>query len=171
MDTKQWNKEREARKEKWVARLENWGNKAHSVFWILAAVYVLYQTNFFYVAWTSAASSTFFLGSTCVLLGLFGALVVYGSFFLPTDEDVEVVSPSLLPMASAVGGLLFLSSLAAFWPIWGWLTPVIMTVLHFGFVKAGTSFPNSRWGSAATIGVFVAAGVSAGFIPHEGLWQ
>lgn len=169
MRTTEWLEAREKRKRMWVERLNYTSAKFHAICWVLASLYVLYQSNFFYVIWTSEATNTVFFGISLMLFGIFVTLVVYAAFLLPGTEEVEVTAPSLIPIASAVGCLCFLTSLIAFWPVWGWYTPVILVVLQVGYLMLGSFLPKSSWGSLMTALVFVAALCATWLIPHEGL--
>lgn len=74
----------------------------------------------------------------------------------------------MIPIATAVGFISYISAHAAFWPVWGWLTPLILCVMMFGYLMAGSFMPRGHLGSALFVSLFVAAALSAHYIPHEG---
>ena len=169
MRTKEWHEAREARKQKWVSRLRYISAKLHAVAWIAAAVLVLYYSNFFYVVWNSSKINSLFFGISLVLFGAFASMVIYASFFISSKTEIEVAAPRLIPVASVVGFICFLTSHVAFWPVWGWMTPLILGVMQLGYIMAGSFLPKSIWGSISMVGLFMVAAMSSRFIPHEGL--
>lgn len=161
--------ERDERKRKWVARLNRLGDRGHQLFWMAAAIAVLYYSNFFTVIFTHAGVNPVFFAVTLIGFGLFASMTLYAVFGLPQDEEIEVVAPRLVPTATAVAFTTFLTALIAFWPVWGWYTPLIMLVLLMGMLMSGQLMPSGTPGSVLFLLLFVLAMLSGYAIPHEGL--
>jgi len=171
MKSKEWLEAREARKKMWVERLNYMSRRCHAAAWAIGAALVLYYTNFFYVIFNSPQVNSLFFGVTLTCFGVFASLTLFASFGLPKHEEIEVTAPRLIPVASAVAMMMYLSSHIAFWPVWGWYTPAIIAVLTIGFMMAGTFLPKGTPGSVLVVVLFVASVSSSKYISHEGLWH
>ena len=161
--------EREERKRKWVGRLTRMGDHAHHLFWMAAAIAVLYYSNFFTVIFTHSGVNPLFFALTLMGFGIFASMTLYALFGLPRDEDIEVVAPRLIPTATAIGFTTFMSALIAFWPVWGWYTPLMLVVMLMGYLMSGQVMPGGSAGTVLFMLVFLLAVLSGYVIPHEGL--
>lgn len=161
--------EKELRKKKWVGRLNRLGDRGHQLFWLAAAIAVLYYSNFFTVIFTHAGVNPTFFAVTLIGFGLFASMTLYAVFGLPHDEEVEVVAPRLVPTATAVAFTTFLTAMIAFWPVWGWFTPAILLILLMGTLMSGQFMPSGSVGSVLFLLMLVLAMLSGYAIPHEGL--
>ncbi|OMJ95639.1 hypothetical protein SteCoe_884 [Stentor coeruleus] len=169
MKSAEWYKAREARKKKWVARLNYLSDRVQAVLWVLGAIFVIYYSNFFHVMWESEKINSLFFGISLVTFGIFTSMTIYASFALPNFEDIEVVAPRLIPVASMFGFICFMSSLIAFWPVWGWYTPLMLITMLMGYLMAGSFLPKSTFGSVLFLVMFIGSALSSRYIPHEGL--
>lgn len=169
MKSEQWYQAREARKRKWVARLNYLTDRLHAIAWVLATIFIVYYSNFYLVIWESQKVNSLFFAIGLICFGVFTSMTIYATFVLPSFEDVEVTAPRLIPVASTVGFICFMSSLIAFWPVWGWYTPLMLSAMLMGYLMAGSFMPKGHIGSVAFLALFVGSGLSSHFIPHQGL--
>jgi hypothetical protein len=169
MKSRELAQAREARKKLWVSRLSNASNLAQDFFWMTSAIAVLYYTNFFLVIWESDAVNRLFFGFSLLGFGIFATITVYASFFTGKHDIIEVVAPNLIPIATAVGVFTYICAHVAFWPVWGWMTPLILFVQMFGYMIAGSYMPRGNLGSGLYLLLFVALASSHYMIPHSGV--
>ena len=169
MRSEEWYRARETRKKKWVARLNYLTDRFHAVAWVLATIFVIYYSNFFLVIWESKLVNSLFFSISLICFGIFFSMTIYATFVLPSFEDVEVTAPKLIPVASSTGFICFLSCLIAFWPVWGWYTPLMLCTMLMGYLMAGSFMPKGNFGSAAFLILIVGSGFSSHYIPHQGL--
>lgn len=159
---------REQRKQLWVNRLNNIGDKARSLAWVAAAVFIVYYTNFFSVIWENSKVNTLFFSISLISFGIFFSMILYASFVIANVEDIEIIAPRIIPTASLFGFCCFMSSLVAFWPVWGWYTPAILFTMLMGYLMAGTFVPKGKIGSVAYLVLIMGSGLSGYYIPHGG---
>ena len=169
MKSEEWYKAREARKRKWVSRLNYMTDRIHAIGWILATIFVIYYSNFFLVIWENEKVNSIFFSIALIAFGIFSSMTIYASFVIKNIDDIEVTTPRLIPVASTVGFLCFLSSVIAFWPVWGWYTPAMLLTMLMGYLMAGSFMPKGQLGSVAFLVLFVGSGFSSYYIPHQGL--
>lgn len=78
------------------------------------------------------------LYAAAALLGILTILVLYLVIYLPkikgvTDSSAwDVVCPKVVPTMTACGLLSFLFLVRATWPVWGFLSPLILGTELFG---------------------------------------
>jgi hypothetical protein len=81
---------------------------------------------------------------------------------------VEQAVPMLIPIMSGLSAAVFVSALPAFWPVWGWFTPLILIAIINGYLHATQFAPNSSLGSIVYLGFIVGGVFSWTIIPHTG---
>ena len=59
--------------------------------------------------------------------------VVYIRRILRNDFPWQVVAPGMIETATAAGVVSFVSFIAGLWPAYGFLTPLVVTVIYMGF--------------------------------------
>jgi hypothetical protein len=96
-------------------------------------------------------------------------MTLYVTFVLQDFDEIEVIAPKLVPVASTVGFIAFISAIIAFWPVWGWYTPCMMFVMMMGYLMAGSFMPKGQFGSIVFLMVFIGSVFSSRFIAHQGL--
>jgi hypothetical protein len=171
MKSPEWYKAREARKKKWVGRLNYLTDRIHGIIWVLAGILVIYYSNFFLVIWENEKVNNLFFSIALITLGIFCSMTVYATFLMPSIEDIEVVAPRLIPMASVIGFMSFISTLIAVWPIWGWYTPGMLFTMLMAYLMSGSFMPKNSLGSLGFMILFIGSGFSGHFISHKGLWH
>ena len=169
MKSEVWHNARETRKQKWVARLNYLTDRIQSITWILATIFVIYYSNFFLVIWENERVNSLFFSIVLITFGIFASMISYAAFSIKNIDDIEVTTPRLIPVASTAGFLCFISSLVAFWPVWGWYTHLMLITMVMGYLMAGSFIPKGHLGSIIFLILFVGSGFSSRFIPHQGL--
>ncbi|CAI2377392.1 unnamed protein product [Moneuplotes crassus] len=165
---------REARKKKWVKRLNICTEKLHALIWVLVAAFVIYKTNFFRVIWEHPYRNIIFLDICVIGLTIYLVMVVYLTLFLPIFrgiENWEEVYPNVIPFLSIVGVVTFFSSFLAFFPIWGFLTVPIILVIFMGYSMSLTFLPGGYFGTLLALLLLFGMSATSHYIPHEGHWQ
>ncbi|XP_019620726.1 PREDICTED: transmembrane protein 128-like [Branchiostoma belcheri] len=119
---------------------------AHTIFWLVASMAMFYYTDIAVALRVDPRINWLWLLPGAVLIGLnvgIGAfLIVWLSWIkgVSTDEW-EKRYPSAIPTATAsfiIGGLCCMVGL---WPVWGFLTPIILFTLFMGVVMVISLFP------------------------------
>ncbi|XP_078598923.1 transmembrane protein 128-like [Branchiostoma floridae x Branchiostoma japonicum] len=119
---------------------------AHTIFWLVASMAVFYYTDIAVALRVDPRINWLWLLPGAVLVGLNvvigGFLIVWLSWIkgVSTDEW-EKLYPSAIPTATAsfiIGGLCCMMGL---WPVWGFLTPIILFTLFMGVVMVISLFP------------------------------
>jgi len=111
---------REARKRKWVRRLNYVNDKGQalcklssidqSLGWVAIAAFVIYKTNFFRELWESPHRVMFFFQLSMLALGINMCIMGYLTLYLPyvnnrngNDIDFEKEHPKLIPVIAVLG--------------------------------------------------------------------
>ena len=111
---------REARKRKWVKRLNFINDKGQALCkssssfdflgWVSIAAFVIYKTNFFRELWENPHRVMFFFVLSMIGLGVNLASILYLTIYLPIikgipekDIDIEKVHPMLIPIMTLAG--------------------------------------------------------------------
>lgn len=141
----------------WVERLNYLWNKLTALAWVIGGIVALHYSNFFEVILNSPKVNPMFGSVAVVSFAIFASLTLYSTFVLPACVEVEVAAPNLVYMAAALGFFSFLTTLIAVWPVYGWLTPVLIVAMLGGFVFFGTFLPKGMIGSVLLVLAFVLA--------------
>jgi len=70
-------------------------------------------------------------------IGIFFYMIVF--LRLPRTEntsDWEVLCPRLVPFATIVGILVFVFIIIGMWPVWSWLSPILIGILFMAFIES-----------------------------------
>ena len=169
MRSAEWYRAREERKGKWVARLNYLTDRIHAVAWVLATIFVVYYSNFFFNIWQNPKVNTLFFSIALITFGIFASIAIYVSFAMKNIDDVEVTAPRIIPVATMIGFICFNTSLIALWPVWGWYTPLMLFTMLMGYLMAGSFLPKGNIGSVAFLLLMAGSAMSSRYIPHEGL--
>ena len=95
-------------------------------------------------------------------------LAIYLPFIAGIEEDWETYCPSIIPVMSVSGLATAVLTLVALWPVWGWLTPLILIVLFMGYTMVLTLMPSGFIGTLLSWLLIFAASATSHYIPHEG---
>eukprot|EP00744_Colponema_vietnamica_P006835 GILI01009901.1.p1 GENE.GILI01009901.1~~GILI01009901.1.p1 ORF type:complete len:208 (+),score=42.28 GILI01009901.1:41-625(+) len=167
--------EREKQKRLWVERLEWLNRKAHALFWVALACAVIYYSNFFRVIWECPYVNRIFFNLGLICVGVNIAITFYLSVYLPyiakVTQEWDEYCPRVIPTATIVGCSAFVLFLFGLWPVWGWLTILILFSLFMGFLMSAHFLPDGFLGSLSMAIIFFGASFTSHVIPHEGLWH
>ena len=111
--------------------------RIHALFWVVASFFTAKYSEVFTVAFHDSRVYTIVLGlgiaCTVVATIVFLYLSCYLSY-IKRVESWEVASPKGIPTLTLFGSLAILLYTIALWPVYGFLTPVIVGVLTFGMI-------------------------------------
>jgi len=124
--------------------------------------------------WENPLVNSFFLNVALICFGFEFCILLYMSVWAPCilkrDIDLDKDMPSVIPVMTIAGLLIFVCTLLAVWPIWGFLTPIYMIILFFGTSFATIFLPNGTLGNLLFwVGVIVAGYISH-TMPHDPVW-
>lgn len=72
-------------------------------------------------------------------------IIIYATLWLPlvlkVTVPIDIYSPKIIPISTAIGVLCVIFLMVAFWPIWGLLTPFLVMFLLFGFLFSAHFIP------------------------------
>jgi hypothetical protein len=143
--------------EEYKARLNKheWNNIFHSIIWSIAACFILYYSNFFIVLFYDKRVRPLFLNIG--ILALTGLIMVisYLAFWLPfsisrntrNGENTQIIdyytySPRIVMMGVISCIIIYITFTIALWPIWGWVTLIILFVLSMAACLAPNFLPS-----------------------------
>eukprot|EP00347_Sterkiella_histriomuscorum_P020286 403338390 len=162
---------REARKRKWVRRFHMVNDRGQALCWITACAFMIYKTNFFRQVWENPHKVTFFFDLAMIGIGINIAFMLYMTVYLPyikrINEDFETYCPQLIPVVTVIGIVSFFSLLIALWPIWGWLTPIMMFILFMGYTMLLMFLPGGFLGTIIFWIMMFAMATVSHLIPHD----
>lgn len=160
---------RELRKKKWVDRLTWFSNRLQALFWVSLASLIIYKTNFFRQLWENEEISSMFLNLGLVCIGLNCTILSYVTVVRPLkglSDDLEEC-PNLVPVMAAAGVLTPILMTVAIWPVWGFLSPIYIFILSFGYIFALTFLPGGKFGTVLFWILMVGLATMSHLIPHE----
>jgi len=110
---------------------ENVSNKIHALFWCLLGGFVLIKTDFLHVAFSDPKVNRLYFNLSLILLATNSVLGLYLIIYLPYIARVTLpwdkYCPRVIPTITIVGTICFGTLIKALWPVWGFLTPLILT--------------------------------------------
>ncbi|KAL0053788.1 hypothetical protein WJX82_010785 [Trebouxia sp. C0006] len=130
-------------------------SKAESLIWVLLASAVLVYGNGRHDLITvvlhhpSVWRKGYYLGiaGLCVNMLVFLHLAIWGPLLSSPKEPVSNIthkSPIAIHIGTAAGLSASIGFLTALWPVWSWLTPLILFVLFMGFIMGVQLLPSSQ---------------------------
>nr|XP_056713843.1 transmembrane protein 128 [Euleptes europaea] len=109
----------------------------HSAFWIVASIAVTYYIEFFKAVkeMIQTESWWFILGSWLLLGSLSVAFycIIYLEWYRGI-EDYDTAYPALIPITTAMFIVAAICFNVALWPVWSFLTPVVLFTQFMGVV-------------------------------------
>ena len=85
---------REARKRKWVRRIQWVSAKAQAMMWVGLSSLIIYKTNFFRQLWENDDINSMFMSLTLICLGINMAIMIFVTLIMPLkgqEPDIEDV--------------------------------------------------------------------------------
>lgn len=130
-------------------------SKAESLFWVFLASAVLVYGNGRHDLITvvlhhpSVWSKGYYFGVTGLGVNIlvFLYLAIWGpllSSFQEPASNITYNSPVAIHIGTAAGLSATMGFLTALWPVWSWLTPLILFVLFMGFIMGVQLLPSSQ---------------------------
>ena len=151
--------EEEESKKIRAERVEKIIAKLHAVFWVAAAIAIIILTDLFnlihsdkinrfdnlfisiiqiylyYIRWSFNLTIILFTTN----FGIFLYLTIWLPLVLKITIPWDIYCPNMIPISTFLSVLCYVSTIISFWPIWGLLSPLYITVLLFGLVFAAES--------------------------------
>ena len=119
-------------------RIENITEKVHAAFWVGISGLILYYTDLINKALYGDKLDRFSLNLGCICLVTNVCLMIYASVYLPyvqtTPIPINLYSPRLVPIATALGVLCIVCFMCALWPLYGLLSPLLILIFTFGLL-------------------------------------
>ena len=107
---------------------------------------------------------------TLVCLGINMAILIYITVVMPLkgqEPDIEKV-PNLIPVMTVAGVLLPIFLTLAIWPIWGFLSPLYILVLSFGYIFSLSFLPDGKCGTIMFWVLMIGMATLSHTLPHAG---
>lgn len=109
----------------------------HSVFWILASVGMTYYMDFLRIIVESDDIKSWWFNVGLVLLGICLSLATFSIVYLEWYKGImhyDQVYPAIAPTTTATFIAASFSFNIALWPVWSFLTPIILFTQFMGVV-------------------------------------
>jgi len=127
------------------ANIEAASNKLHALMWIAADATLLYATDFFKKCFQDDRVNRAAFNLGVVSLVVFAVLILYASIWLPYVKrvtiDVQIYAPRLIPVATVFGSIASLGFMIGLWPVFGFFTPIILSINFFAFIMVSHFLP------------------------------
>jgi hypothetical protein len=93
--------------------------------------------------------------SAAVVVGIFFYLSVWLSLVMKNNVPWDIECPNMIPIATGSGVLSFVSFIVTMWPVWGLLSPLLVTFLLLGLIFVTHFIPwpcssSSSWSSSSS---------------------
>uniref|UniRef100_A0A7S1Y5B9 Uncharacterized protein n=1 Tax=Grammatophora oceanica TaxID=210454 RepID=A0A7S1Y5B9_9STRA len=117
-------------------------DKIYALIWVILAVLVARWTKFFHVLFSDDRVLQPVMHLAAVCLGINTILLLYLTVYLPKFNNIkdsaawDVFCPRVVPTMSFVGVLCFLFLIRGTWPVWGFLSPLILGTETLGALFA-----------------------------------
>jgi len=119
-------------------RAERISDKFHALCWVIISGAVVYYTDFFNVFLHDEKihRPTFLLSVVCLVINTI--LTLYLTVYLPKIARVtapwDVYCPRVIPTMTGIGCLCAVLLIRASYPVWGFLSPIILGIVFLGFL-------------------------------------
>mmetsp|Transcript_7022 Transcript_7022/g.8748 ORF Transcript_7022/g.8748 Transcript_7022/m.8748 type:complete len:166 (-) Transcript_7022:199-696(-) len=124
------------------SRAERISDKIQAFLWVCAATAVAHYTSTPQTLLSSPLINRPIFNVAVVLLGINTVLMMYLAVYLPRFRGIknasawEVYCPRVIPIMTGVGIVASFLLIRATWPVWGFLSPLILGVEFLGFLFA-----------------------------------
>eukprot|EP01015_Nassula_variabilis_P019878 TRINITY_DN3406_c0_g1_i3.p1 TRINITY_DN3406_c0_g1~~TRINITY_DN3406_c0_g1_i3.p1 ORF type:complete len:219 (+),score=25.09 TRINITY_DN3406_c0_g1_i3:50-706(+) len=165
----------EIRKKK-VEKFLKWLRiKVEALLWCLACAITIYYTNFFRLIFEHPRINTLFLNIGMIGIGINSILGLYAGFYLPfikkNRDPIDQVNPRAVQLGAIAGVTTFITIIIAIWPLWGWLSILIIFVFFMAIINVNHFLPANDLGSVMFGAIFFGAFFTDRFIEHGGMWH
>jgi len=119
----------------------------HTIGWCIGAIFIIYYGDVWKVITIDPRVNTTFLWfGICELIGL-GIVMLYLALYIPCTEKIRVIDynkfcPRACQTGAALGFTSYFCFLIASWPVWQYVTPIMLVVLYFAAILFPNFFPN-----------------------------
>ena len=116
--------------------VETISTKIHALIWCILAGVTLVSTDFLVVIFESDKVNRLYFNLALICIAINTVIGFYLCIYVPyiarIDLPWEVYCPRMIPALTIIGTLCGVLLLKALWPVWGFLTPLILTSLGMG---------------------------------------
>jgi hypothetical protein len=129
-------------------RIERIQTKVHALFWVCAAIGIVYYTDFIKIILTDERVRRTPLNFAVVAMVIVMSVLLYLCVYLPVVLKIsdyrmwEIHCPNMIPILTAAGAVCIVSLIVAMWPVWGMLSPVLVFFLMMGFMFLAHFMPS-----------------------------
>mmetsp|Transcript_24758 Transcript_24758/g.55768 ORF Transcript_24758/g.55768 Transcript_24758/m.55768 type:complete len:170 (+) Transcript_24758:145-654(+) len=137
----------EEAKKRRAELVERISSKVQALFWVAGSIAAIYFTDLIRVLFEDKRINRLFLNVAIVCLAVNTVIMIYLTAWVPYQErllsrklgkpkklDWEVYCPRMIPTMTAFALVFFIAMTKAMWPVFGFLTPLILLLLFMGFV-------------------------------------
>ena len=116
---------------KWATKAST---MAHSAFWLLLATFVCYHSDLIQVLQYDPRLDRVALTFAVLGLSVFWGAVLYMAVWIPLTvpvpiADLEKWCPRVVHSAAIAGGVAIVAGTKALWPVWGWVTLPMVSII------------------------------------------
>jgi len=124
-------------------------SKLQAIVWVLAAIGIVWGTDLYNVVTNSTEINRWSLNLAVMLLfaniGIMLYLTIYIPMILKITIPWDIYCPNMIPLSTALSVAIYLLSMITFWPIWGMLCPLYITVMLVGLIFSAHFIPWPCW--------------------------
>ncbi|CAM9603735.1 unnamed protein product [Heterosigma akashiwo] len=128
--------DREEAKKKRSDLIDTINAKIHALFWCAGAGAVMYYTDFIRVMLESDEVNRLYFNLGVVCFGSNCCFMFYLTVYLPYIKKItlswNIYCPRVIPTMTITGLACGLFLIMGMWPVWGFLTPLILGVVFMG---------------------------------------
>ncbi|KAL0592670.1 hypothetical protein ABG067_000235 [Albugo candida] len=127
-------------------RAELYSTKLHALLWIVAAIIAARYLDIVHVIFYDTRVRTGFFHVAVLLSGLYACITCYLAIWLPYVQKIRlewsVYCPRMIPTATMAGFSASFCFHCAFWPVWGVLTPAVLSLFFIASLMTAHFLPS-----------------------------
>nr|CCA23966.1 transmembrane protein putative [Albugo laibachii Nc14] len=127
-------------------RAELYSTKLHALLWVVTALIAAHYLDFVHVICYDPRVRTAFFYVAVILSGIYACITCYLAIWLPYVKNIRlewsVYCPRMIPTATLVGFSASFCFHCAFWPVYGVLTPAILSLFFIASLMTAHFLPS-----------------------------
>lgn len=162
--------------ERLKIRFEEWRKyleaQCFALFVIALSIAFVYYSNFIKVILNDER-----VNFICLIVSILGysvliGIICYLSFYLPRfgiePDQWKSYCPNMIPFASAIGCVSMLLIIIAIWPVYGFLSILLIFTIKLGVIFTIHFAPSGKLGNIFFFGIILSILLSGYYIDHDG---